>query len=66
MEIVMYKGHRILEIKETPDERFPLRLGYKKAIRILQHLEEIQQFVTEEAKLIAEEGNKTNEEKTNT
>jgi len=42
-----FKGHKILEISNGPDDKYPFRFGLKKAEMVLEHREEIEKFVKE-------------------
>jgi len=41
-----YKGHAILELKRTEEDKHPFRFGVSKAKLILEHLESIKSFIT--------------------
>lgn len=43
-----YKGRPVLILKESDDDKYPFSFGLKKARLILDHLEEIQNFVAEQ------------------
>lgn len=45
-----YKGNAMLVLTQGADDRFPFQFGVKKAKLILEHLEEIKQFVAKHAK----------------
>lgn len=40
-----YKGHPILEIRRTPEDKYPFRFGVGKAEMLLACPEEIKKFV---------------------
>lgn len=40
-----YKGHPMLVIKNTEDEKFPFQFGVKKAKLILENIDAIKKFV---------------------
>lgn len=42
-----YKGHPMLVLKRGDEEKFPFSFGLSKAKMILDHIEEIKQFVKE-------------------
>jgi hypothetical protein len=41
-----YKGNPMLVIKSSPEDKFPFQFGLKKAKLILEHVEDIKQFVS--------------------
>lgn len=43
-----YKGKPVLILKKSDDDKFPFTFGLGKARLILDHLEEIQDFVAEQ------------------
>lgn len=45
-----YKGNPMLVLTQGADDRFPFQFGLKKAKLILEHLEEIKQFVEKHSK----------------
>ena len=45
-----FKGKPVLVLKRSEDEKFPFSFGLAKAKMILDHLEEIKKFVTENDK----------------
>jgi hypothetical protein len=45
-----YKGHQMLVLKRSEDEKFPFSFGLSKAKMILDHLEEIKKFVADNDK----------------
>ncbi|MBI4211578.1 MAG: hypothetical protein HY540_02975 [Deltaproteobacteria bacterium] len=40
-----YKGSPVLVLKNTQEDRYPFSFGVKKAKLMLEHLEDIKQFV---------------------
>ena len=40
-----YKGNKMLIIRRTPEDKFPFQFGIRKAQLILEHVEDIRQFV---------------------
>jgi ClpP class serine protease len=40
-----YKGSPMLVLKNTEEDRWPFQFGLKKAKLIMEHIEEIKQFV---------------------
>ncbi len=56
-KFVKYKNHRVIEIMKDEFDRFPVRLGYLKAVKILNELEALMEFVKiREEEFAAEEG----------
>lgn len=49
-----YKGHKLIVLKRTPDDKYPFQFGKSKAKLIVDNIEEIKKF--------AEEDEETNEE----
>ncbi|MFY9268348.1 MAG: hypothetical protein WAO55_01220 [Candidatus Manganitrophaceae bacterium] len=45
-----FKGNPMLVLSQGPDDRFPFQFGLKKAKLILEHFEEIKQFVEKHSK----------------
>lgn len=48
VEVGEYKGSPVLIIKAREDDKYPFTFGLKKAQLIMQHIQEIGQFVEEE------------------
>lgn len=44
-----YKGNPMLIIVQSPQDKFPFQFGVKKAMLILEHIEEIKAFVAKHA-----------------
>lgn len=44
-----YKGTPMLIIRSTPQDKFPFQFGIKKARLILDHLDDIREFVEKHA-----------------
>lgn len=40
-----FKGNPLIELKRSEEDEYPFRFGVKKAQLIIEHLEEIKQFV---------------------
>ena len=40
-----YKGNAMLIIRQTPEDKFPFQFGLKKARLIVEHFNDIKQFV---------------------
>ena len=40
-----YKGNAMLIIRQAPQDQFPFQFGLKKAKLILEHVDDIKQFV---------------------
>jgi len=49
MEVVRteFKGHKMIQFKESVDDKYGLSFGLKKAKIILEHIEDIKKFVEE-------------------
>ncbi|MBI3803261.1 MAG: hypothetical protein HY282_05810 [Nitrospirae bacterium] len=45
-----YKGNPMLVLTQGAEDRFPFQFGLKKAKLILEHLEDIKQFVEKHSK----------------
>jgi hypothetical protein len=45
-----YKGNPMIVLSQGPEDKFPFQFGLKKAKLILDHLEEIKQFVAKHSK----------------
>jgi len=45
-----YKGSPVLVLSQGPDDRFPFSFGLRKARLILEHIEDIKQFVAKYSK----------------
>lgn len=41
-----YRGNAMLIIRQSPEDKFPFQFGVKKARLILEHIDDIRQFVT--------------------
>lgn len=58
-EISEYKGNKVISLREDDNDRFPFTFGYRKAVLILNHIDDIEKFVDEiEAGLKKDEGTK--------
>lgn len=44
-EISEYKGNPMLILKKNPEDKYPFQFGLGKARLILEHIEDIQEFV---------------------
>ena len=42
-----YKGNKLIELKQNDEDKYSFRFGVRKARLILDHINEIQQFVQE-------------------
>lgn len=49
VEVGEYKGSKVLIIKANENDKYPFTFGLKKARLILEHVQEIRQFVEEES-----------------
>lgn len=49
-EIGEFKGNKLIILKKTPDDSYPFSFGLNKAKLIIQHYDEIKQFVEENQK----------------
>jgi len=45
-----FKGNPMLVLTQGAEDKFPFQFGLKKAKLIVEHIEEIRQFVTKHAK----------------
>lgn len=45
-----YKGNPMIVLTQGPEDKFPFQFGLKKAKLILDHLDDIKQFVAKHAK----------------
>lgn len=48
-EITEYKGNAVIRLHRNKEDKFPFSFGLKKAILIVQHIKEIEDFVDENA-----------------
>jgi hypothetical protein len=48
-----YRGSAMLIIRNTPQDKFPFQFGIRKAKLILEHLEDIKQFVQKQSQVHA-------------
>jgi len=44
-EIGEFKGHRVITLKNKPDDKYPFTFGFHKAKLILENMDAIQTFV---------------------
>ena len=47
IENEVFKGHTLIVFKRTPDDKFPFKMGVKKCLVVLENLDAIEAFVTE-------------------
>jgi hypothetical protein len=40
-----YKGNKMIVLKNAEDDKFPFQFGLKKAKLVIEHIEDIKQFV---------------------
>lgn len=45
-----FKGNPMLVLTQGPEDKFPFQFGLKKARLILEHIEDIKQFVAKHSK----------------
>jgi len=45
-----FKGNPMIVLTQGPEDKFPFQFGLKKAKLILEHLDDIKQFVTKHSK----------------
>lgn len=45
-----FKGNPMLVLTQGPEDKFPFQFGLKKAKLILEHIEDIKQFVAKHSK----------------
>lgn len=50
-EIGEFKGNKLAILKKTPDDSYPFSFGLNKAKLILEHIDEIKEFVKNNDKL---------------
>lgn len=48
VEFDEFKGFRLIVLKRTPEDRYPLKFGKSKAKLIVQHIDAIKKFAEEE------------------
>ena len=49
VEIGEFKGNPVISLKNTEKDRYPFTFGVKKAQLVLEHIEDIKQFVEKHA-----------------
>jgi len=42
-----FKGNKMIILKKVDDDKYPIQFGYNKAQTIVDHMEEIKQFVSD-------------------
>jgi len=47
VEFDEFKGHKLIVLKRSPDDRYPLKFGLRKARLIVENFEAIKKFVEE-------------------
>ena len=47
VEFDEYKGHRLIVLKRTPEDKYPFKFGMGKAMLIVENIEAIKAFVEE-------------------
>lgn len=46
-EVGEFKGKKVIILKRKEQDEFPFQFGVKKALLVLEHIEDIRKFVTE-------------------
>lgn len=47
VEFGEFKGNKMIILKRNPEDKFPFQFGVSKASLVLEHIEDIRKFVTE-------------------